>query len=207
MKHQELWDRYWATRSVQDRNALVEAHLPPLRKMVAKMHGSCPPNIRYGDLLQSAIPAMIDRIEKYNPNICQFITFCYRKVWAAMQDELRRHDLLGYNASRSYRRMGRKRPDMINLDLPFKFEFDKHGPVTLGETLSAPAEKDNHGSDFWSHVRTVLTPHQFNIVHGKCHGKDMSEMGKNKHAVEQVYYYSVRKMRDSGKFNEYREAA
>lgn len=89
----ELWDTYLATRDVDLRNEIV-LHYSGLVKYVAvRMRGVYKNFAQTDDVVNQGIIALIDAVEKYDPNRgIKFTTFATIKVKGAVIDYIRSQD-------------------------------------------------------------------------------------------------------------------
>ncbi|WP_373649024.1 sigma-70 family RNA polymerase sigma factor [Schlesneria sp. DSM 10557] len=110
MQSVELWEAYRASRSIKDRNRLVEDYLPFVRhcadQVVAMFPCGCP--CERDDLVQEAVPALIHLVESYDPALANFRTFAKPRLFGAMIDAIRRIDWV----PKGTRRRQRDTPEM-----------------------------------------------------------------------------------------------
>lgn len=95
MDNSELWDRYRATGSIDDRNALVVAYLPLVQGIAAKVHRSMPHQSLYDveSLTNAGVPGLLRAIDGFEPERGNlFATYAALPIQGAMLDEVRRHD-------------------------------------------------------------------------------------------------------------------
>jgi len=99
-----LWHRYEASHDRSDRNDLIVALLPTIRRAVdSDVHGlgSC---VDPDDLMSVAVLAVIQVIDRYDPTRSALRSFVWSRVLHALLDEARRQDW----ASRSVRSLARR---------------------------------------------------------------------------------------------------
>lgn len=85
------WARYAATRSIEDRNALVERYVDVARKVIRRQLASYPPFVDRESLDSVAMIALLHCVEQFEPRRgFQFMTFAARRINGAIVDELRR---------------------------------------------------------------------------------------------------------------------
>lgn len=94
-----------ATLSVDERNALVESHLPQVRFIADRLAAKLPPSVEREDLIGAGILGLIDAARKFDPaRGVLFKTYAEMRVHGAMLDSLRDLDW----APRSMRRRSRE---------------------------------------------------------------------------------------------------
>lgn len=86
---QELWDRYWSDRSIENRNALVLKYMYLLRIHLAG-YSNDSRDMLYG----YAAEGLIRAVEKYKPGIWNFQSYARIRVRGAIQDGWRDNDSL-----------------------------------------------------------------------------------------------------------------
>ena len=75
------------------RNKMVEAYLPLVKSIAAKLCSATPANIEYDDLVSTGLLGLISAIENFDPNRnVKFSTYSRRRIKGAMLDELRKLD-------------------------------------------------------------------------------------------------------------------
>ena len=89
------WVDYRRTRSVRDRNRLVELHAPLVRGHAIRIHSGLPKFFQLADLVSAGNVGLIGAVERFDhARGVSFETFAARNVRGAMLDELRRVDFL-----------------------------------------------------------------------------------------------------------------
>ena len=85
---------YTAKGTLDSRNGTgIEAYLPMVRRVAAKMIGGLPANVEMDDLVQAGVIGLMDAMQRYlDGQGAQFETFAMQRVRGAMLDELRGTD-------------------------------------------------------------------------------------------------------------------
>ena len=90
-----LWAAYRASRSIEDRNALIAVYLPLIEKAAGTYLAKLPPwsSKELGDLVNDCIPDLIALIERFEPSKNYlFWTFAARRIYGSMVDAIRDSD-------------------------------------------------------------------------------------------------------------------
>lgn len=88
-----LWADYHRTRSVRDRNRIVEAYMPLVELNVSKVKRRLPDAFDPDDLIGAAAAGLMEAIANFDPSRrIKFTTFAAQRVRGAIMDELRRLD-------------------------------------------------------------------------------------------------------------------
>lgn len=94
-----------------DRNDLLTAHAPLVKKLAHQMKAKLPPSVEVDDLIQAGMIGLLDALNRYEDNHgAQFETYAVQRIRGAMLDELRSSDWL----PRSVRQNMRKIEDAMN---------------------------------------------------------------------------------------------
>lgn len=84
-----------APPSLEERNRIVEDHLPLVHFVATRLAGRLPNHVERDDLVNSGVIGLIDAVEKFDPGRqIKFKTYAEFRVKGAMLDELRRQDWL-----------------------------------------------------------------------------------------------------------------
>lgn len=90
----ELWVEYKRRPTVRVRNLIIEAYLPLIRGVAARVKQNLPARVEVEDLVSAGCFGLIDSIKKFNPKKnTRFDTYCAKRVRGAMIDALRKMDL------------------------------------------------------------------------------------------------------------------
>ena len=101
-----------AGAQVNDKDALVRAHLPMVKRIAYHMMTRLPACVEVDDLVQAGLMGLLDAMERFdNDQGANFETYATQRVRGAMLDELREADW----ASRNVRRAGRQIENAIHL--------------------------------------------------------------------------------------------
>lgn len=148
----ELWLRYSETRSVEDRNALVEHYYPYARRMTGKQCKKLGQDLTekvggFGAMLSAACEGLIESVERFDlEKKVKFETFAYRNVTGRMQDYLRKIDHL----SRCHRTAISKgeEPPVVIKQTAFRFRTNSFSEDDERRRYDA-AEDPEHEGMFW----------------------------------------------------------
>ena len=89
----ELWDDYLATRSLDDRNALVVRYGSLVRAVASKVASGLPSSVDRDDLVAYGQFGLIDAIERYDRDRnVKFETFAITRIRGSILDEIRALD-------------------------------------------------------------------------------------------------------------------
>ena len=89
----------------ENRDALIEAHLPQVKFIAERLAAKLPPSVDLDDLIGAGMLGLLDAVEKYDPKKgVMFKTYAEMRVRGAMLDSLRDLDW----APRSMRRRARE---------------------------------------------------------------------------------------------------
>ncbi len=114
------------------RTRLVEAHLPLVRHLAARMLNQALPYLEMDDLIAIGAEALLRAAERYDPTRgVPFGTFAYLRVRGAMYEGL---GVVG-PLTRGVVRRRRGRPERRSLPRIFRFDERHTGAVTDGEDL------------------------------------------------------------------------
>lgn len=96
---------------VSDKDALVRAHLPMVKRIAYHMMTRLPACVEVDDLVQAGLLGLLDAVERFDSEQgAHFETYATQRVRGAMLDELRDADW----ATRNVRRAGRQIENTIN---------------------------------------------------------------------------------------------
>ena len=89
-----LWKDYQKTKSIKDRNKIVEQFLPLVKKIDADVYQRLPEkSVDFEDLCSYGSIGLIEAVERYNPSInVKFQTYAMSRVRGSMLDYLRNID-------------------------------------------------------------------------------------------------------------------
>ncbi|NCS65275.1 MAG: RNA polymerase sigma factor FliA [Hydrogenophilales bacterium CG03_land_8_20_14_0_80_62_28] len=100
-----------STAALTDKSALIEAHLPLVKRIAYHMMGRLPASVEVDDLIQAGLIGLLDAVNRYEDNQgAQFVTYATQRIRGAMLDELRGSDW----ASRTLRQASRQIENAIN---------------------------------------------------------------------------------------------
>ncbi len=91
-----------------DQQALLEEHLPAVRRQALALQVKLPASIELDDLIQAGTVGLLDALRRYDPNAgASFSTFASQRIRGAMIDELRSRDWLPRSVRRHARELDR----------------------------------------------------------------------------------------------------
>lgn len=87
-----------------DQNALLEQHLPAVRRQALALQVKLPSGIDLDDLIQAGTLGLLDALRRFDANAgASFATFASQRIRGAMIDELRTRDWLPRSVRRNAR--------------------------------------------------------------------------------------------------------
>lgn len=108
MSTDELWNEYNKTKSIEDRNKLVLAYLPIIKRIVNnELHGSVNFHLRE-EYYSNAVFGLIDAVKKYNclKNV-KFETYATIRIKGSIKDYIRKQDWLPRGIRDKYKKIER----------------------------------------------------------------------------------------------------
>lgn len=101
---QRLWNQYLSTRSIADRNALIEHYQRIPARIAAKFMAQAPKSVTYQDIVSSANLGLMEAIERYRPaQNRSFNNYATHRVHGAICDAARNIDHLSRHVRRQLR--------------------------------------------------------------------------------------------------------
>jgi RNA polymerase sigma factor for flagellar operon FliA len=90
----KLWNEYKKTRSIDDRNRIVEQFLPLVKKIASDVYQRLPnKSVEFEDLCSYGSIGLIEAVERYDPTInIKFQTYAISRIRGSMLDHLRNID-------------------------------------------------------------------------------------------------------------------
>ena len=90
---QQLWESYSASHDAQLRGWLIEAYLPLVRKVAARVIINLPSQVEMDELVSEGILGLVQAVDRFDPTMgFQFETFAIPRIQGAMIDGLRAAD-------------------------------------------------------------------------------------------------------------------
>ena len=87
------WDEYFATRSEECRNRLMEQYLHIVKYTAERMSTKLPEEVDVDDLISAGIFGLMDAVKAFDPDRgVKFETYCAPRIRGAILDELRSMD-------------------------------------------------------------------------------------------------------------------
>ena len=142
-----LWTAYRTTKSIEDRNRLVERYLPVRDKIAHIAAQRVPPwsGMTVDDLAADATFGLLAAIESFDINrSVKFATYANLRIWGAIKDGLRKMDWVPRVERKKLKRTG---GEPIGIRSINAIEKDDHGDLKeLGQGFTYAIE---HGNDWW----------------------------------------------------------
>lgn len=89
-----------------DKNDLLEAHVPLVKKLAHQMKAKLPPSVEVDDLIQAGLIGLLDAVSRYeDTHGAQFETYAIQRIRGAMLDELRSSDWLPRSVRQNMRKI------------------------------------------------------------------------------------------------------
>jgi RNA polymerase sigma factor FliA len=86
----DVWARYKAAPTPEDREVLIVAHIPLVRYVASRMMPSLHSSVERQDLVSYGMFGLMDAIEKFDLNAgVKFSTFATYRIRGAITDEMR----------------------------------------------------------------------------------------------------------------------
>ena len=87
------WDEYFATRSEESRNRLMEQYLHIVKYTAERLYAKLPEEVDVDDLISAGIFGLMDAVKAFDPaRGVKFETYCAPRIRGAILDELRSMD-------------------------------------------------------------------------------------------------------------------
>jgi len=87
------WDEYFATRSEESRNRLMEQYLHIVKYTAERLYAKLPEEVDVDDLISAGIFGLMDAVKAFDPGRgVKFETYCAPRIRGAILDELRSMD-------------------------------------------------------------------------------------------------------------------
>ena len=111
----EMMAAYKRTKDIGIRNQLVMHYAPAVKHTIINMRSMLPQNISQEEFYHQGIIALIDCIEKYDPDRgASFSTFIYKHLRGAMLSYMRKHSWLPYRVRAARRSIVQARTELNN---------------------------------------------------------------------------------------------
>ena len=145
MSYSNLWKKYSETRSIEDRNTLVEHYMYMTKIIASQMY-------RYGDrdeLLSSACLGLIQAVEGFDPNRgIKFTTYATPRIKGCILDENIRMDFLGQTMRKEKQKIRRDYEYLAHKlkHFPTLMDLAKHRHISEDEAFEKMKSNINHES-------------------------------------------------------------
>ena len=181
----ELWARYFADGSIENRNALIEKYLHLINAPVRSIYPVCRNTNELSDIFQSAVIGLIGAVEAYSPDCgASFKTFSRQRIHGSVIDYLRKTSLMPvpYHTRR-------KLQENAGAD----FDMASHLPQIMSLTeLSG----DSENGDYISNLLVDLSPSVEEIVTGSIISEEIAgaidRLPIEEYSVVALYYFKNR---------------
>ena len=112
---EEVMAAYKQTKDVNLRNQLVMHYSTAVKNTIINMRGTLPQTIQQEEFFNQGIIALIDCIEKYDPDRgASFTTFIYKHLRGAMLSYMRKHSWLPYRVRAARRSIVQAQSELNN---------------------------------------------------------------------------------------------
>ncbi len=223
-----LWQNYQKTKSIKDRNQIVEQFVPLVKKIASDVYQRLPEkSVEFEDLCSYGFIGLIEAVERYDPSInVKFQTYAMSRVRGSMLDHLRNLDWIPRSLRKKIKeyekvvlelksKTGKSPTDeeiasKLNLDpkeaSKIKNEINRTQILSLEEYLFR-SDKDD---DTLSNMEDLYTGDPQNLV-SKLEIKGMLKqailtLNKREQLLLQLYYYEGLNFKEIGKVLEISES-
>lgn len=133
----KLWDKYLASRSPEDSNALIEHYLYMVRQIVLRMSPGYNTTMRdYDDLVSNGVLGLIDAVQKFEPSRgIKFETYAPQRIRGAILDYMRSEDWIPGSTRKEIKRV-RQAVDDLTISLghePDREQLAEHLNMSLAD--------------------------------------------------------------------------
>jgi RNA polymerase sigma factor for flagellar operon FliA len=104
-----LWERYWADRSTENRNAVALLYGDLVTYHAERLASRTPANVERADLEADGWGGLMDAVGRFDPAVATFPTFASLRVHGAMVDGIRQRSAAPRRALARADRLGRWR--------------------------------------------------------------------------------------------------
>lgn len=88
-----LWKKYLVSRSIKQRNLLIEHYRPLVHMQAARLSQKLPAQISYDEICSAGYDGLLEAVQAYDPkHKAKFETFCQQRIHGAVMDWLRALD-------------------------------------------------------------------------------------------------------------------
>lgn len=102
----------YSTAALTDKDAVIQAHLPLVKRIAYHLMGRLPASVECDDLIQAGLIGLLDAVDRFDDSQgAHFETYATQRIRGAMLDELREADW----ASRNVRRASRQIENAIHV--------------------------------------------------------------------------------------------
>ena len=96
----------YTVKGTADKNSLLTAHMPLVKRLAHQMRAKLPPSVEVDDLIQAGMIGLLDAINRYEENHgAQFETYAVLRIRGAMLDELRSSDWMPRSTRQNMRKV------------------------------------------------------------------------------------------------------
>jgi RNA polymerase sigma factor for flagellar operon FliA len=202
---QELWRRYRADPSIDNRNALIEYYWPLAVRIAEKLLTKMPKwrQVVTDDLVNDAIPALMGCIESYEGSRqASFATYAHQRLRGAMIDGIRNMDWV----PRLERVRQKHNPDhpVVAVESLREPKRDPHSPDYRPHFLEAKETSSQFDDDsFWAYALRCLNKREkLAVLLYYREGLTMKAVGKSlgvsESRISQQIADAMERIRDNG---------
>src|SRR5690554_3100856 len=110
---EELWQKYIHSKDTKLRDALIQEHLPLVKKIAGRLSMGLPSHVEEEELIASGVIGLLEALERYDPSSeAGFKTFATWRIRGAMLDELRRITWMPRSIYRRWRELQKAEQEM-----------------------------------------------------------------------------------------------
>jgi RNA polymerase sigma factor FliA len=96
----------YTVKGTADKNSLLTAHMPLVKRLAHHMKAKLPASVEVDDLIQAGMMGLLDAINRYEENQgAQFETYAVLRIRGAMVDELRNNDWMPRSTRQNMRKV------------------------------------------------------------------------------------------------------
>lgn len=151
----DLWKKYEADKTIENRNSLIEHYLYLLFKPVKSIYPICRSSNEMEDIFQSAVIGLIEAVELYSKDKnASFNTFSRWRIHGSIIDYLRKTGLIS---------LPYKTRKKINAERERDYDFENPYQITSLDAI----EESIEGGGFIANLRTDLDELTENIIEDK----------------------------------------
>lgn len=112
---EELWQKYYRTKSIEDRNKIIEAYVPLIKVVAGRLTMYMGDYVRAEDMESYGCFGLIDAVSRFNPDIgVKFETYASTRIRGAIIDEIRKTDWVSRTVRNNKKRLQEAEIDLTS---------------------------------------------------------------------------------------------